>query len=77
MHDLEGVEHPDSHDQLLHDARCVVFVQEVVVLHELEQVLALHQLSDDVDMGLGLDALLELQQQRVGHDLHDGAFVAE
>lgn len=75
MHNFERVQHSHSHDQLLYDLGGVILFQKVIVLHELKEVLALHQFSDNVDVGLCLDALLELQEEGVRHDLHDGALV--
>ena len=74
---LEGVEEAYADDDLLCDFGGVVLAEYLLLLDELEEVLAVDQLGDDVDVRLGLDALLELQQERVRHDLHDAALVAE
>lgn len=77
MHDLEGVEDSHSNDELLSDLGRVVLVQILVVFHELEEVLALDQFGDDVDVSLGLDAFLELEQKGVRDDLHYCTLMAE
>lgn len=68
---FEGVKNADSNDKLLRNLGGVVLVKVDVVLDELEKVLALDQLHDDVDVGLGLDTLLELEKERMRYDLHD------
>jgi hypothetical protein len=77
VHDFERVQDANPHDDLLSDFGSVELLEVFVVLDELEEVLALDEFSDDVDVGFGLDALLELKQQRVAHRLHDTALVAE
>jgi hypothetical protein len=44
---------------LLTDFGSIVLIEEIIVLDELEEVLAFDEFSDDVDVGLGLDAFLE------------------
>ena len=75
MHDLKRVQKTHTHNYLLTYLSSVVLLQELVVLHEVEQVLTVHQLSYYVNVRLRLDALLELQQQRVRYNLHYAALV--
>ena len=77
MHNLKGVEEANTHDDLLRDLGRIVLLEYLLFLHEFEEVLAVDQLSDDVDVGLGLDALLELEQEGVRDYLHDAALVAK
>jgi hypothetical protein len=59
MHYLKRVQKSHPHDNLLAYFGCIIFVQKLIVLDELEKVFTLYELSDYVDVGLGLDALLE------------------
>ena len=62
MHDAYRVQvaHPDN--DLSNDVRRLVFPELPILPNQLIQVLALDEFSDDVDMSLGLDALLEEDQ---------------
>jgi hypothetical protein len=75
VNDVEGVQKADAHDDLLGDFGCVVLVEEDVVLDEFEEVFALDEFSDDVEMAFGLHALLEFEEQGMGDDLHNAALV--
>ena len=77
MHDPERMQEPNAEDQLLRDLRSTSLLQKLRLLDEFEEVDSLDELCDDVDVRLGLDALPELQQQRVRHSLHYAALVAE
>jgi len=55
----------------------IVLLQVVVVLDKFVEVFSFDQLGDDVDVGLALDAFLELQKERMRHRLHDAALMAE
>lgn len=65
-----------ANNNLLQDNSRIVLVEIVVLLDELEQVAAIDQLCNNVDMCFGLDALLELQQQWMRNYLHHAAFVS-
>lgn len=77
MHDLKRMKESHSYYNLLTDLGCIVLVEEVVIFDELKQISPFDQLGDDVYVGLGLNAFLELEKQRVGDDLHDATLVAE
>lgn len=77
MYDFEGVKDADADHELLADLGGVVLVEVLVVLDKLEEVLALDEFHEDVDVSLGLNALLELEEEGVGHYLHDGTLMAE
>jgi hypothetical protein len=62
--------------QLLDDLSSVVLVKGLLIFDKFKKVFSIHQLSNDVDVRLRLDALLELEQERMGYDLHDAALVA-
>lgn len=77
MHYLKGMQEPDPAYKLLYDLRSIVLLQVLLLLDELKEINALHQFCNDVDVGLGLDTLLELQQKWVRNYLHYTALVAE
>lgn len=77
MHYLKGMQEPNADDDLLSDLGGIVLAEYLFFLDELEEILAVDQLGDYVNVGLGLDALFELEQKRVRYDLHDAALVAE
>jgi hypothetical protein len=59
VHDVKGVQKSYAYDDLLCNFGCIIFVQENVVLHKLEEIFALDKLGNDVEMAFGLDTLLE------------------
>lgn len=60
MHDLEGVKEPNANYDLLRDLGCIVLAKYLFFLDKLEEILAVDQLSYDVNVSLSLDALFEL-----------------
>ena len=77
MHYLEGMQDPDSHDHLLTNLSRIVFLQVVIILDELVEILALDQFGNYVDVGLCLDHFLKLEEQRMRNGLHYAALMAE
>ena len=62
---------------MLDDVSRLLLPQIDKVLDELEEILAPDELSEDIDVGLRLDCLFELDHQRMRQKRHDTAFVAE
>ena len=60
MNDLKGMQHSHSYYNLLANLGCIVLFEVIVVLDEFEKILSFDKFGDDVDVGLGLDALFEL-----------------
>ena len=77
MHDVEGVQEPRSNDHLLTNFSSFLLFEIPLLLDQIEEVDALHKLGDNIEVGLCLDALLELQQEGVRHYLHYAALVSE
>lgn len=77
MHNLKRMQEANAHDDLLRDLGSIILTEYLLLLDELKEILAVDQLCDDVDVGLGLDALLELEQKGVRDNLHDAALVTE
>jgi hypothetical protein len=73
--DVKRVQKPNSNYQLKQYFGSIILAQDVVLFDVIEEVSALHQLSDDVHMGLSLDAFFVLEQERVRDHLHYAALV--
>ena len=77
MHNLKRMKDSHSHNHLLTNLGSIIFLKIVVVFDEFVEIFALDKLSDDVDMGLGLDHFFKLEEQRMRNGLHDAALMSE
>lgn len=77
MHNLKRMQKPDPTYKLLYDFCGLKLFQILLLLNEFKEIDALNEFCNDVDVGLGLDALLEFKQQRMRYDLHNAALMAE
>lgn len=71
------MQEPYPYYDLLGDFCRIILLQVLTLLDKLKQILAVDQFSHDVYVRLGLNALFELQEQRMRNDLHDTALVPQ
>lgn len=76
MYDTQRVHVPYTHNHLLDDKRCLLFIQVLVFSHKLKQIFAWTQFCDNVNVSFGLETAFELDQKWVAENLHDAAFMA-
>ena len=76
MHNIKRMQKSNSHYYLLSNFSRVVLVQIIIVFYKFKEILTIDQLCYDVDVSLGLNALLKLEQEWMRNDLHYAALVS-